>query len=57
MELSDLRAPTSTRNWSVAIKDHREQVVVATILSEAGPDTIRRAHTVYPVAALQTEYS
>ncbi|ELP67774.1 aldo/keto reductase [Streptomyces turgidiscabies] len=26
-------------------------------LSEAGPDTIRRAHTVHPVAALQTEYS
>jgi len=26
-------------------------------LSEASPDTIRRAHTVHPVAALQTEYS
>jgi len=26
-------------------------------LSEAGPNTIRRAHTVQPVAALQTEYS
>jgi aryl-alcohol dehydrogenase-like predicted oxidoreductase len=26
-------------------------------LSEAGPATIRRAHTVHPVAALQTEYS
>ena len=26
-------------------------------LSEAAPDTIRRAHAVYPVAALQTEYS
>ncbi|MEU3619413.1 aldo/keto reductase [Streptomyces sp. NPDC006872] len=26
-------------------------------LSEAGPDTIRRAHAVYPVSALQTEYS
>jgi aryl-alcohol dehydrogenase-like predicted oxidoreductase len=26
-------------------------------LSEAGPATIRRAHAVYPVAALQTEYS
>jgi aryl-alcohol dehydrogenase-like predicted oxidoreductase len=26
-------------------------------LSEAGPDTIRRAHAVYPLAALQTEYS
>ncbi len=26
-------------------------------LSEAGAATIRRAHTVYPVAALQTEYS
>jgi aryl-alcohol dehydrogenase-like predicted oxidoreductase len=26
-------------------------------LSEAGPDTIRRAHGVRPVAALQTEYS
>ncbi|QNE46933.1 aldo/keto reductase [Glaciihabitans sp. INWT7] len=26
-------------------------------LSEAAPDTIRRAHAVYPVTALQTEYS
>ena len=26
-------------------------------LSEASPNTIRRAHTVHPVAALQTEYS
>jgi len=26
-------------------------------LSEAGPATIRRAHTVHPIAALQTEYS
>src|SRR5580698_721991 len=26
-------------------------------LSEAGPDTIRRAYAVHPVAALQTEYS
>ena len=26
-------------------------------LSEAGPKTIRRAHTVHPIAALQTEYS
>ncbi|MFJ8768952.1 aldo/keto reductase [Streptomyces clavifer] len=26
-------------------------------LSEAGPQTIRRAHAVHPVAALQTEYS
>ena len=26
-------------------------------LSEAGTGTIRRAHTVYPIAALQTEYS
>src|SRR3954453_14026525 len=26
-------------------------------LSEASPDTIRRAHTVHPLAALQTEYS
>jgi aryl-alcohol dehydrogenase-like predicted oxidoreductase len=26
-------------------------------LSEAGPDTIRRAHAVHPVTALQTEYS
>ena len=26
-------------------------------LSEAAPDTIRRAHVVHPVAALQTEYS
>ena len=26
-------------------------------LSEAAPDTIRRAQTVHPIAALQTEYS
>ena len=26
-------------------------------LSEAGPDTIRRAHEVHPITALQTEYS
>jgi aryl-alcohol dehydrogenase-like predicted oxidoreductase len=26
-------------------------------LSEAGPETIRRAHSVHPLAALQTEYS
>jgi aryl-alcohol dehydrogenase-like predicted oxidoreductase len=26
-------------------------------LSEAGPETIRRAHSVYPITALQTEYS
>jgi aryl-alcohol dehydrogenase-like predicted oxidoreductase len=26
-------------------------------LSEAGPETIRRAHAVYPIAALETEYS
>ncbi|MFE2498248.1 aldo/keto reductase [Streptomyces scopuliridis] len=26
-------------------------------LSEAGPETIRRAHDVHPIAALQTEYS
>lgn len=26
-------------------------------LSEAGPETIRRAHSVHPVSALQTEYS
>jgi aryl-alcohol dehydrogenase-like predicted oxidoreductase len=26
-------------------------------LSEAGPDTVRRAHRVHPVTALQTEYS
>ena len=26
-------------------------------LSEAGPETIRRAHAVHPVATLQTEYS
>lgn len=31
--------------------------IVAYGLSEAGPDTIRRAHAEHPVAALQTEYS
>lgn len=31
--------------------------IVAYGLSEAGPETIRRAHAEHPVAALQTEYS
>lgn len=26
-------------------------------LSEAGPDTIRRAHAVHPISAVQLEYS
>jgi aryl-alcohol dehydrogenase-like predicted oxidoreductase len=26
-------------------------------LSEAGPETIRRAHAVHPITALQAEYS
>ena len=26
-------------------------------LSEASPDTIRRAHNVHPITALQSEYS
>jgi aryl-alcohol dehydrogenase-like predicted oxidoreductase len=34
-----------------------EGKVVHTGLSEASPSTIRRAHAVHPVAALQTEYS
>ena len=34
-----------------------EGKVVHIGLSEAGPGTIRRAHAVHPVAALQTEYS
>jgi aryl-alcohol dehydrogenase-like predicted oxidoreductase len=34
-----------------------EGKVVALGLSEAGAETIRRAHAVHPVAALQTEYS
>ncbi|KQT89517.1 aldo/keto reductase [Marmoricola sp. Leaf446] len=35
----------------------REGKVLHFGLSEAGPDTIRRAHAVHPVTALQTEYS
>src|SRR3954452_2660974 len=35
----------------------REGKVRAFGLSEAGPETIRRAHAGHPVAALQTEYS
>lgn len=35
----------------------REGKVLHFGLSEAGPDTIRRAHAVQPVAALQSEYS
>ncbi|HXW04538.1 MAG TPA: aldo/keto reductase [Vicinamibacterales bacterium] len=35
----------------------REGKVRAIGLSEAGPGTIRRAHAVHPIAALQTEYS
>ncbi len=34
-----------------------EGKVVHIGLSEAAPDTIRRAHAVHPIAALQTEYS
>jgi aryl-alcohol dehydrogenase-like predicted oxidoreductase len=35
----------------------KEGKVKAFGLSEAGPDTIRRAHAVHPVTAVQTEYS
>jgi aryl-alcohol dehydrogenase-like predicted oxidoreductase len=35
----------------------REGKVRAIGLSEAAPDTIRRAHAVHPIAALQSEYS
>ncbi|MGU3290872.1 aldo/keto reductase [Williamsia sp. M5A3_1d] len=35
----------------------REGKVAHYGLSEAGPDTIRRAHAVHPLTALQTEYS
>src|SRR5262249_22801236 len=35
----------------------REGKVRAAGLSEAGPETIRRAHAVHPIAALQSEYS
>ena len=35
----------------------REGKVGAIGLSEASPETIRRAHAVHPIAALQTEYS
>jgi aryl-alcohol dehydrogenase-like predicted oxidoreductase len=34
-----------------------EGKVLSIGLSEASPDTIRRAHAVHPIAALQTEYS
>lgn len=41
-----------------ALKELVEQGKVKAIgLSEAGTETIRRAHAVHPVAALQTEYS
>ncbi|MFN8108696.1 MAG: aldo/keto reductase [Thermoleophilia bacterium] len=35
----------------------RQGKVRAVGLSEAGPDTVRRAHAVHPIAALQTEFS
>jgi pyridoxine 4-dehydrogenase len=35
----------------------REGKVRAAGLSEAGPETLRRAHAVHPIAALQSEYS
>ena len=35
----------------------REGKVRVLGLSEAAPDTVRRAHAVHPIAALQTEYS
>src|SRR5690606_9585969 len=41
-----------------AMADHvREGKVRHLGLSEAGPESIRRAHAVHPIAALQTEYS
>src|SRR5579884_3331434 len=48
-----------------AIRDRRDKVTLATKfgnvrhigLSEAGAQTIRRAHATHPIAALQTEYS
>lgn len=41
-----------------AMKELVEQGKVRHLgLSEASPDTIRRAHAVHPIAALQTEYS
>ncbi len=41
-----------------AMKELVEQGKVRHLgLSEAAPDTIRRAHAVHPIAALQTEYS
>jgi aryl-alcohol dehydrogenase-like predicted oxidoreductase len=41
-----------------ALRDLIEEGKVRHIgLSEAGPETIRRAHTVQPITALQTEYS
>ena len=43
------------------LQARREAVLVSKVryfgLSEAGPNTIRRAHAVQPVSALQTEYS
>ncbi len=43
-----------------ALAPMRDQVVIATkfgLLSEAGAQTIRRAHAIQPVTALQSEYS
>ncbi len=40
------------------LKDLIDEGKIRTIgLSEAGPETLRRAHAVHPVAALQSEYS
>nr|WP_248962633.1 aldo/keto reductase [Sphaerisporangium perillae] len=49
---------TRTKETAGAVKELiTEGKVRAFGLSEAGPDTIRRAHAVQPVTALQSEYS
>lgn len=46
--------PAAVKNFVTYVK---AGYVRAIGLSEVGPDTIRRAHTVHPIADLQIEYS
>src|SRR5919205_787432 len=71
LDTADMYGPfTNERLVGRAIADRRDEVVLATKfgneraedgtrlgISEAAPETIRRAHAVRPISALQTEYS
>ena len=51
------RTSRSRKRWARWRSSLRQGKVRHIGLSEAAPETIRRAHAVHPVAAVQTEYS